>query len=327
MPRFSIFTPLGHLRFSRLPAIGKRLFDLGAASLGDSRPGTPKIERANNGFVFAWLYAWSMTLGSVYLLQERAGQQWDPERVTDLLELQERERGSIPQAGWTVGQRRAQLARMRRLIQDISANGVRNALAALLGGAFLAYVPTAKDDAVNWPVTLGDSPMLLALPSLQRRVATLTSTIASVGSPVTATYTERATGAEWRLSAGDEVVIEPENPDRAERVTLTAAFDTDGSAPYYLTFTPTKPHATGVCILRAPFPFWAGSKRHSLVILSAEGAEDAESRRLAQWLMERYARATSTWDIAGANDDGVSAGPFTVGGGKLGVTPIGYVEF
>ena len=125
----------------------------------------------------------------------------------------------------------------------------------------------------------------------------------------------------------DAVVIEPENKDRAERVTLADAFDSDGSVPYFLQFTPTKPHAAGVSILRAPFPFWAGTKRHSLVILSAEGAEDAESRRLAQWLMERYARATSTWDIAGANDDGVSAGPFTVGGGKLGVTPIGYVEF
>lgn len=323
MPRFSIFTPLGHLRFSRIPPLGKRLFDAGAASLGGGKPGTYAI----TGRTFAWLYAWSMTLATVAVFQERAGQQWDPARVTDLLDLQERERGSIPQAGWTIGQRRAQLARMRRLIQDVSANGVRGALAELLGAVFLAYVPTAKDDAVNWPSALGDSPMLLALPSLPRRVATLTSSIASVGSPVTVNYSERAAGVEWQLQKGDAVVIEPENPDRAERVTLTAAGDSDGGPPYFLSFTPTNPHAAGVSILRAPFPFWAGTKRHSLVILSAEGAEDAESRRLAQWLMERYARATSTWDIAGANDDGVSAGPFTVGGGKLGVTPIGYVEF
>ena len=325
MPRFSMFTPFGHLRFSRVPSIGKRLFDLGAAALGDNRPGTYAIRRADNGRTFAWLYAWAMTAGTVYLLEERAGRQWDPARVTDLLELQERERGSIPQAGWTIAQRRAQLSRMRRLIQDVSANGLSGAMAELLGAAFLAYVPTAKADAVNWPTALGDSPMLLALPSLQRRVATLTSPIATVGAPVTVNYAERVTGAEWQLTAGDTVVIEPENPDRAERVTLADAFDSDGSGPYYLRFTPTKPHGAGVSILRGPFPMWTGSKRHSLVVLSHADAEDPEVRRLAQWLMERYARASSTWDLAGANEGDLAAGPFTVGGGKLGITPIGLV--
>lgn len=323
--KFSLFTPFGHLRFSRVPPIGQRLFDLGAASLGGGRPGTYAITRAENGRTFAWLYAWAMTLGTVYLLEERAGRQWDPARVTDLLELQERERGSIPQAGWTVDQRQAQLVRMRRLIQDVSANGLAGAMTELLGSAFLAYLPTAIVDAVNWPVSLGDSPMLLAEPTLPRRVATLLTPISTVGSSVIVNYAEREPGIEWTLTAGDVVVIEPENPDRAERVTLTDAFDSDGSGPYFLQFTPSKPHAAGVCILRAPWPFWVGSKRHSLVVLSAADAEDPEVRRLAQWLMERYARATSTWDLAGANAGDLTAGPFTVGGGKLGITPLGLV--
>jgi hypothetical protein len=136
---------------------------------------------------------------------------------------------------------------------------------------------------------------------------------------------EREPGIEGTLTAGDVVVIEPENPDRAERVTLADAFDSDGSGPYFLQLTPANPHASGVSILRAPFPMWAGSKRHSLVILAEADAEDPEVRRLAQWLMERYARATSTWDLAGANAGDLTAGPFTVGGGKLGVTPIGLV--
>ena len=323
MPRFSLFTPLGHLRFSRLPAMGQRLFESGAASLGDGRPGTYAIARG--GRTFAWLYAWSMVLATIELFQRRAGEQWDPERATDLLEVQERERGSIPRAGWTIGQRRARLARMRRLIQDVSRNGVATALAELLGESFLAFVPTAKADAVSYPASLGDSPQLLATPgAISRRVASLGTSIANVGSPVTVTYGERAGGVAWELRAGDVVVIEPENPDRAERVTLAAAFDSDGGAPYYLTFTPTKPHAAVVSILRASWPFWVGTKRHSLVFLTAAAAGDPEARRLVQWLMERYMRATSTWDIVGANDDGVTAGPFKVGVGKLGITPLGY---
>lgn len=325
MPRFSLFTPFGHLRFSRVPAIGKRLFDLGAEALGGGRPGTYAITRADNGRTFAWLYAWAMTLGTVYLLEERAGRQWDPACVTDLLELQERERGSIPQAGWTVDQRQSQLARMRRLIQDVSANGLSGAMTELLGDAFLAYLPTAIADAVNWPTSLGDSPMLLAEPTLPRRVATLLTPISTVGSSVIVNYAEREPGIEWTLTAGDVVVIEPENPDRAELVTLVDAFDSDGSGPYFLQLTPANPHAAGVSILRAPFPMWAGSKRHSLVILAEADAEDPETRRLAQWLMERYARGTSTWDLAGANAGDLTAGPFTVGGGKIGVTPIGLV--
>ena len=325
MPRFSIFAPFGHLRFSRVPPIGQRLFDLGAEALGGGRPGTYAITRADNGRTFAWLYAWAMTLGTVYLLEERAGRQWDPARVTDLLELQERERGSIPQAGWTVDQRQAQLARMRRLIQDVSANGLEGAMTELLGDAFLAYVPTAIADVVNFPPALGDSPMLLAEPTLPRRVASLLTPISTVGSSVIVNYAEREPGIEWTLTAGDVVVIEPENPDRAELVTLVDAFDSDGSGPYFLQLTPANPHAAGVSILRAPFPMWAGSKRHSLVILAEADAEDPETRRLAQWLMERYARGTSTWDLAGANAGDLTAGPFTVGGGKIGVTPIGLV--
>ena len=217
MPRFSMFTPFGHLRLSRLSPIGKRLFDLGAEALGAGRPGTYAITRADNGRTFAWLYAWAMVLGTVYLLEERAGRQWDPARVTDLLELQERERGSIPQAGWTVDQRQAQLSRMRKLIQDVSANGLAGAMTELLGDAFLAYLPTVLADVVNWPTSLGDSPMLLAEPTLPRRVASLLSPISTVGAQVVVNYGEREPGIEWQLTAGDTVVIEPENPDRAER--------------------------------------------------------------------------------------------------------------
>ena len=116
MPRFSLFTPFGHLRFSRLPAIGKRLFDLGAEALGAGRPGTYAITRASNGRTFAWLYAWGMTAGTVYLLQERAGRQWDPARATDLLELQERERGSIFESPLLTDEHRATAEDIRKLL-------------------------------------------------------------------------------------------------------------------------------------------------------------------------------------------------------------------
>lgn len=323
--KFSIFTPLGHFKFSRLPPLGQRIFNQGAAALGDGRPGAYRIERADGQRTFAWLYAWAMTLASAQILQERAAAQWDPAGVTDMLAVQEAERGSIPQAGWTIGQRREQLQRMRRLIQDVSRNGIKTALEALLPGVFLAYVPTPVADVVNWPTGLGDQPMLLAPATLPRRVATLTSPVTSTGTALFVNYEQRAEGIEWQLQRGDRVVIEPENNERAEMVTLADAFDSDGGPPYFLRLSCQHPHAAGVSILRAPWPMWTGSKRHSLVVLTAEMALDPESRRLVNWLMERMARATSTWDIAADNGDGLTAGPFKVEEGMIGVTPIGEV--
>lgn len=320
MPKFSIFAPFGHLKFSSAKPLGQQLFEAGKAGFGGV---AFKIERGSR--VFAWLYAWAMSLATLRMRVERAGRQWDPRRVYEHIDDYERDHGVVPRPGQTVAERRNELVWRRKLLPRPTRANVENELRERIGDAFLAFLPTAKSDVVNWPPSLGDSPMLLARPSLPRAIAKTLTPIASPGAQQWIFYEQHSAGVAWELRERDVVVIEPEVPDRAERVTLIAV--TSGSeAGYSIQINPTKAHPSGATIARAPLPIWAGTKRHSLVVLTADDIEAPEVRRRAHEVMERMMRSTSTWDLAGANDGGEAAGPFTVGGGKLGVTPIGYFE-
>jgi len=319
MPKFSIFTPLGHLKLSSAKPLGKQFFEVGKATLGSV---AYKIERGSR--VYAWLYAWSMSLATLQMRAKRAGLQWHPAHVYEYLAEHERDRGVIPRAGQSIPERRAELVWRRRVLPPPTRANVENTLRERLGDAFLAFVSTSKADVVNWPENLGDSPMLLARPTLPRALAKTIAPIASPGALQFVAYERHSEGVAWELRARDVVVLEPEVPDRVERVTVVST--TTGDAGYSIQILPTKAHPPGATIARHPLPIWSGTKRHSLVILDADGAEDPEARRRAHEVLERLMRATSTWNIAGANEGGETAGPFKVGVGKLGVTPIGEFE-
>lgn len=319
MPALSLFTPLGHLQLTQAPSHGERFFETGKTSLGTSH------NTAQGTRSFAWLYAWSMLLATVRYTLERAGEQWDPRATYEFLPIQERERGVIPHPGHSVQERRDVLTRRRRLPRPPSRTEIENTLREELGDRFVAYVPCPKDAIVNWPVALGHSPQVLTRPGLPRRIAKTAEPITALGAPVTVAYEQFADGVAWQLQPKDVVVLEAENDDRAERVTILEA-EPAADTPATITFVPTKAHDTGVTIVKQGWPLWTGSKRHSLVVLAASAAEDPEARRIAHETMRRLARGTSTWDLAGDNDDAATAGPFKVGEGKFGVTPIGYVQ-
>lgn len=320
-----MFAPLGHFKLSAEPAPAEVLFRSGAAAFGAGRPGAFAVRRPER--TFAWLYAWAMTLASALVIQEQAAAEWDPRRTYNLIGVNERERGVIPRAGWSIRQRREQLQRARRLIMNVARAGVENELRDLLGDDFRSYRPTPKAEIVNWPVNLSDQPMYLSRPDVPRKVAYLTSPVVTLGSSQIVTIDEHTPSIEWRIMERDVIIIEPDNDARAERVFVEAAGDSDGGPPYTLQITPTKPHPAGSIVYRGPWPLWTGSKRHSLVVLSAAGAADLETRRAANLRMETLARGVSTWDLAGANaDDATKAGPFRVGVGLIGSTPIGEVS-
>jgi hypothetical protein len=110
----------------------------------------------------------------------------------------------------------------------------------------------------------------------------------------------------------------------AEVVTVTSTGISLGTTDYRtLTATFTKPHPTGAVLLAGDWPYWHSTKRTALVVLSETAAEDPEARRKVNEQLARQAREVSRWQIAGGSSGG--AGPFKVGVGKLGVTPIGTI--
>jgi hypothetical protein len=107
-----------------------------------------------------------------------------------------------------------------------------------------------------------------------------------------------------------------------ERVTILAV-DTTAKT---VAINATIPHGFDVVGFTHPYPAWRSTKRHSLVVLSVSAAADPEKRRKVNELMQRMARTVSTWDIC-AGSGSSTTGPFTVGGGLLGITTIGAVSF
>lgn len=309
MPKFSLFTPLGHLRFSREAPLGEQFFETGKSVLG-----TKSYDLSRGGRMFAWLYANAMAFATAKILLERARDQWRPDKAYEGLGVYEIDHGIVPHAEQGISERREEAAWRRKLLSVPSKTNIENELAERTEGAFLALITTAKEDAVSHPTNLGDSPMALARQTDRRAIA---RTLAPVSSGLaTCEYEAWAEDVPHELRTGDVIVIGVGTANE-ERVTVLAA-DADDVA-----FNCAYPHSAGEMIVLGHWPYWTSTKRRNLVILTAEGAEDAKTRRRAHEVMERNARGTSIWDVGGANEDGLTAGPFKVGVGKLGVTPIG----
>jgi len=331
MPKLSRFSPCGMLTLSSQPSHAEQIYKALVASQGDAyRDGKGQLNPRQE----ARLYAQAMGLARARYALLAAGNQQFARHAWDLLPVQEREHGLIPRPGETLGERRGALAARMLLPAGASQTNVENALRELLGDDFVAYRPTPASEAALYPANLGDQPMLLQPPEVARKLCRLEQVIATgLGAPQEVAYSDvldpkpTATGAEV-LAVGDRVLVEPENDALAEVVTVEAArvviFSEIDDYQIRFTATFTKPHQAGAVLTTAPYPYWTSTKRHSLVVLTASAAADPETRRKVNELMSRLARGVSTWDIAAESAPGV-AGPFRVGEGRLGITPMGTV--
>lgn len=327
MPYLSEFTPLGHLELGSDPAPGERFFEALKASLGGQYSTEPGSRMDGH------LYAQAMGLADELVTLERAGAQADPHRVYENLPAREGEYGLVPAPGDTIPARRRALAARMLLPGGASRVNVEAALRELLGDDFVAYRPTPKTEAAVHPPSLGDQPMNLQPATAARKLIRLTRKITTgLGAPQLALY-ERVVPLPAHvkdapvLLAGDKLVVHPESDALMERVeVLWSGVVILSESSYALGFTAVfdRPHPAGVVGTTAPFPYWVSTKRQSLVVLRAGAAADPEKRRRVHELMRRIARGVSTWSIAAASAPGF-AGPFKLGVGKLGSTPIGTV--
>lgn len=333
MPILSAFTPCGMLTMSSLPSHAETIHGALVKSQGEAY----RVNGELNVRQDAKLYAQAMGLARAQYALQGAGNQQFAAKAWDLFPVLEAEHGLVPRPSDTLAERRGALAARMLLPGGASQVNVQNALTALLGDDFIAYIPTAVGDEVLYPTAIGDQPMNLQLPSVLRKLVQIEPAVTTgLGFPQSVVYQDLlADPAPDTISAvpillvGDHVVVGPDDNGNTETVEVEASsvFVID-ELNYELRFTATfnKPHPAATLCSTMPYPFWASTKRHSLVVLSATAAADAEARRKTNDLMQRIARGVSTWDVAGETSPGSGvAGPFTVGGGLLGITPIGAV--
>lgn len=283
-------------------------------------------------------YASAMAMARTRYLLEHAGHEIQPTHVTENLEKREDEYGAVPADGDMVKDRRAVLAARRLLPTGAAQTSIENALSELLGDDFLAYIPTPTGSEVNSPTTIAASPMNLQRADLPNALFRLVDQVSGgmpaaytiridALDPATSTTTESgSTVTSLRASVGDKMVMSANAPDMAEVVTITAVGISAGPPAYRtITATFTKPHAADAVCVVGDWPYWHSTKRLSLVVLSLAAAQNAEKRRKVDDQMARQTREVSRWQIAGGAAG--SAGPWKVGVGMLGVTPIGSITF
>lgn len=269
-----------------------------------------------DSLVSARLYANAMAFGRCKHAIERLGQQFRPTRALENLPLLEREYGLIPELGASIEQRRAEVVVAARIARGASRANVEAVLTELFGDDFVSYVTVPSADAVVSPVNPTDSGIYVKPGSL-RGVFEILAPISRTGVAL-AVPCRLLAGDAKTLRAGARVIIDSGNYGRQEAVTVTAVAPTGSNLNMTATFT--KPHDLGTVLATGRHASQATSKRCNLFVLSDAAASDAKKRRRLHRAARRLLRGISTWSAAD------SSGPFTVGGGILGITTIGAVS-
>ncbi len=311
MPRFSMFTPFGALAFSSQPSRVENIYRATVANLGSSYDTTPGTN------VEASVYASSRELARARYVLDRAVNNADPLKATEMLPVLEAEYGLTPGPTDILPARRRALAARKLLPKGATYANITNSLATLLGSGFLAYRVTQAVEAANYPSAGGASPGNFARVGTQLKVVRLSTAISmGLGSPQTVAYTPFAiTSGQVTLTVGDVLVVDPAIPGITERVTVTASSATT------ITATFAKPHDAQTLATTQLYPYWTSSQRHAMVVVTPAVAFDGDKRRQIHELMARIARGVSTWDIV-PSVDATHTAPFTIGDAVLG--RVGY---
>jgi len=295
MPHCSAFTPCGLLRLEDAEPLAESIYRSSVASYSG------QLSTEEGSRLDAHLYAQSIAIAAARTTLLQAGAEVLPSGALAMLAEREREYGVVPAAGDTVSDRRGVLAARKLLPIEPTQTNVELALRSALGDAFVAYRTTDVDDAVMWPAAADDPALLFAAASTPRKLVKLTTAVMP-GSHVV-TYADVPVPMSPQpapptdVLVGDVLLVDPGNSARSERVTVTAA----GVGAFEATFA--NAHDDGSLATTASFPQWQSTKRHSLVVLTAAGAADPETRRKANDVMARAARGVSTWAVT-------SGGPF-----------------
>jgi hypothetical protein len=314
MPLFSAFTPYGALTFSGEPSVVERIYRSMVAEVGPNY--------ARGGLHDARLYARARMLARALLSAERAGNQLDPDKVTDLLPELEKDYGIRPGTLATILERRAELKARMLLPAGVNEANLVAVLQALLGSNFVRiYIPSTTE-AIRWPDDADGDQMNFRLPTVDRKTFKLLGPVTDLGSTFYVSYTHldgSEVAEEDRLVVGERVMVEPEHNVLGERVSVSHVGFVDSVPAFAGVFF--QPHNPGAIVATQPYPAWWSSKRVILVIVKPAAARDPETRRKIDELMRRIVRGVTLWSIAEETTPGKS-GPFQIGISPLGSTTV-----
>lgn len=280
---FSLF---GHFAFSSKPTHGRAIYESILDGQGDA------YNKDFNGLQQARNYALSICLATAQYEIDRAGNNRNPAKATELLGKLEEDFQVTPSPTATLPQRRAFLSALVKITHGNSQSAISGALALVLGSDFVSYTQLG---ASTWPPSPGDVGVFDA-PSAKVKQFTIVEPVSITGTPISLTYTKNIESD--APLPGEKYCVDPDPRRGTEQITLISVSGGKIRASF------SRSHEPGTLATR-PYPLWTSQKRINIVTVTPFAASDPESRRLVNEIMGRALRATSTWSII------TNAGVFT----------------
>lgn len=316
MPQFSAFTPFGHFRFTSKRPHGETIYADKLRNVGADE------NFAEGGIYRGKLFCDAMLAAGVLYKLEHVGAQFDPRKAYELLSTHEREWGLIPSPKATVSQRRTALFNYRRLRPDARITSVGQALFDLLGDKLVNYrvaqrSEIAVDNLLELQGRYADTTAALMVPTtIPMQVGRLKRGLHSADVSRKLFEIEWLFGGNAQLQRLQKIIIDPGVWNRSEVVRIAEVLGDNA----YRAAT-HKAHAQGATVMTSIFPLNTSRKRRHYITLQYPWASDRETRRNINNIMRIVTRSVSTWQIMHGPEGQV--GPFTVNGGRIGITPIG----
>ncbi len=339
--KFSAFTPIGLFRLKRGPSLARVIYDAKVSALGAVAGKLPAYASVEPGTrLHAKVFAESIRDGVIRMLIQRAAQCDIPSKLhPDMIPIREQEFGISPPLGALLHQRRHAIEAAARLPLGGSRFNIETTLRRLLGAGFVYYrtFDPSADARVLYPANIGDSPMSLKRAAAGRVIVTADAVpspdgpIPGISMPSTIPqvvyYSARIPkplDGSHTLFGGEELVIEPDNAARCERVTVTEV-GTD-SAGHWFKAAFLSAHEPGSFCTTGGFPFWATNQRYAHIVVTPAVAADPNLVRQIHVLMRNLARGVSTWAVVESSST-TTSGPFKVQQSALGFVPLGTITF
>jgi len=303
MSQWSNFAPFGEFAFSGTDSESEKIYNAQTKALG------PAFEGAVGE---AETYADSMCFGAARLQLQAAGAQDDPTQVSYLIDALESDWRVFSAPGATIGERRAALAFAMASATGSFTAAVTAGLTVLLGSLFVHFRPMDRDilDEVSSNTTFP-----IHSPPVGTAIKSIVITTAIMPGVLTVNYT-RVIDDGNGIFPGEQVVVNPGVNGMEDVVEVTA------STPTTFTATFTLPQDANIPARTGPYTRWTSNQRHSLVVVDESVLTNNTLLVRTHEYMRRVMPSVSTWIVCAETIPGV-VGPFTVGQGLIGQTPLG----
>ena len=302
MSQWSNFGAFGEFAFSGEDSESEKIYNALTSALGPALTG-PVAE--------AETYADAMSFGAARLQLQAAGAQDDPTQVSYLIEALEKDWRLFAGPVMTLADRRAALVAAMAASYGATNLAVVAGLTTILGTRLIGYRPMSE--------TLGEisrnsvyPPHSPATNAPIRKIQF--NTAISVGLQ-TVDYTRLIDDGNV-IQTGDVLVVEPGRNGVEEYVTVLAASWLSFQAVF------SRPHDIWTRATTGPFCRWTGNQRHSLIVVDSSVLTDSVALSKVHQFMRKTMPVVSTWAVCAETSPGY-VGPFEVGAGLIGQTPIG----